>query len=500
MLTTPSPEEEVELKFALPPETLAVTAKRLARTRVLARRKVTRQKLHNIYFDTPDQLLRRSKMALRVRHMADGPAVQWVQTLKVGGNQDAALSRRGEWETPVADGSLSIQALQATPWSDFDPTGKIFAALAPAFTTAFERTTWIVNRRDGSRIEVALDSGEVLADGLTTPICELELELRLGSAQALFDVAREIAASVPLLPLHISKSERGYRLAQGSLLEPRASQAPKLTADMALHEVANCVLSEAFLQFTANLHTLRAVDNPEALHQARVGWRRFKSALKLFKSCAPIALLPPLEPLRPLLQALARMRDLDVSAAETLPMLARAYTAGDPGRELQWHAMAEALERARREQRTQVLAALQEPAAGVTLIEIGQWLATTASPNALETRADKDSSDVPDWALRRAKRLHDQLLAQPHDSHDPEVQHRIRILSKRLRYCVEFLRPVLPRRRAKKWHQAALQLQTELGASRDIVQTMEIVAGLGVDTCLMEFLRGVAAGQRMRPP
>ncbi len=497
MLTTSSPEE-VELKFALPPAAIAGLEHLLARSRVLARRKATRTKLRNIYFDTPDQLLRRSKMALRVRHISTTHTSQWLQTFKVGGNQDAALSRRGEWETAVPEGKLVAAELQATPWSDFDPTGKIFAALEPVFTTAFDRTTWIVSKRDGSRVEVALDIGEVLVEGKTTPIFELEMELLAGDAAALFDIARALASSLSLLPLNVSKSERGYRLAQGTLFDARNAQPPVLSLDMPLHEVANCVMGEAFLQFSANLNTLRSSEDPEVLHQARVGWRRFKSALKLFKALPQVSHAPSRDALRPLFEALTRMRDLDVAAAETLPMLANAYTAGYPGRELHWHAMAQALDLARRDQRERLVAAIEEPVVGATLIEFNQWLDASAAQSSPDESNKKEVADVGDWAQQRASRLHDQLQAQALDSDDPEVQHRTRILSKRLRYCVEFLRPLLARRRAKKWYQLAVHLQTELGATRDILQALEIVAALQVDVGLLEFLRGFAAAQKMR--
>ena len=41
------------------------------------------------------------------------------------------------------------------------------------------------------------------------------------------------------------------------------------------------MLREMFNQFTANLNALRASDDPELVHQARIGWRRFQSARRL---------------------------------------------------------------------------------------------------------------------------------------------------------------------------------------------------------------------------
>jgi inorganic triphosphatase YgiF len=497
-MTTEVEPEEVELKFALPRTTVADLEKLLTRSPVLARRKAVHVQLHNVYFDTSDQLLRRSKIALRVRQIAGDLSAEWVQTLKMGAGTGAVLNRRGEWETAVSHEKLEFEALQKTPWIDFDPTGIVFEALEPVFTTAFRRTIWIVKRRDGSSVEVALDIGEVRGDGRTAPICELELELLSGAPQALFSIAGELATSISLLPLAISKSERGYRLAQGTLLEPHRSQPRNLDTRMSLPTVACAVLVETFVHFTSNLIAVRDSDDPEVLHQARVGWRRFKSALKLFKK-SPFAIQPPAtERLKPLLGHLATMREIDVCMSETLPMLANAYTAGDSDRKLRWQAMEQSLNQARLEQRAQLLAALHDPALGATLIEMSHWLHSTADEGLSEEEDDTDHPPAGAWAQRRVSRLYDQLKEQAAASDDPEIQHRVRILSKRLRYGVDSLRTLLPKRRAKRWHQTAERLQTEIGAARDLLQAVGIVAGLRADDGLVEFLRGVSAGERMR--
>ncbi len=77
----------------------------------------------------------------------------------------------------------------------------------------------------GSRIEVALDVGEVRAGERRQPLCELELELLAGPADALFVLARRIARSLAVLPAHLSKAERGWRLADGTAHAPRRARA-----------------------------------------------------------------------------------------------------------------------------------------------------------------------------------------------------------------------------------------------------------------------------------
>lgn len=490
---------EIELKFALLPDDPAALEQRLARIPMLRRRKAKRSFLHNTYFDTADQQLRRHQTALRVRQIGSGAKSQWLQTLKMGRSTTSALSQRGEWEFPIAGNALNSALLVGTPWQDFDPHGEVFAALTAQFVIAFERSTWTVSLPDGSCVEIALDIGTVKADGISTPICELELELLAGEPDALFVIARQISQFVSLIPLHWSKSERGYQMAQGVLNTPLRSHPAVLERALAVPEVAAFTLREMFLQFTANLNHLRASDDPELVHQARIGWRRFKSALRLFGKHPGLVAAPSSTPLQPLLQALARLRDLEVVVAETLPQYARAYTAGDPLRQAQWRAMEQALTQALAAHRRVALDALNAPAVGATLVELTHWLELQVP--GVDSDPDRPGL-VPaaKWIQNRLARLHTKLKEQLAESGDAEVQHRIRLLSKRLRYCVEALRPLLPQGKARRWLRMATGLQENIGAVRDIVSAAETVTRLHGDSGVAEFLRGVAFGYRLSAP
>jgi len=490
--------EEIELKLALPVSDPSGLAKQLARTPVLARRKATQLQLHNIYYDTPQQHLHQERVALRLRRMGSDAKPQWLQTLKMGGSGDSALSQRGEWEVAVPGAELSLQALEATPWPEIDPDGSVFRALAPCLATTFERTSWSVRKQGGSVVEVSLDIGQVTAGGKSAPICELELELLAGKPAALFDIARQIARTIAVLPLNTSKAERGFALLQDSLNLPLRAQPPPLTSGMALPAAAQRVLREMFGQFTANLNTLRSSDDPEVVHQARVGWRRFRSAFRLFKPALEANAAPAWQSLQPLLTFVGELRDLDVAQTETLPPFADAYTAGNAQREEKWQAMLQALTQAARLQRKSVRYALEAPAVGSTLLAITQWLEElpelSGQNGAGDAKADLKIS-LRRWARRRIDRLHKKMKLALEDTAHPESQHRARILSKRLRYGIEALRPLLTRQHTKRWHPKATKLQTSIGATRDVMQAAALAARLEADPGLAEFLRGVAAGQ-----
>lgn len=489
-----APSQEIELKLALPANDPARLATQLARSPALARRKASQQSLHNVYYDTPEQILRQQRVALRVRRVGSAAQPRWLQTLKTGGRGDSALSQRGEWEVAVPGAALSRKALKATPWSGIDPDGAVFAALAPCFETRFERTTWRVRRRDGSVVEVALDIGQIVAGDASAPICELELELLAGPPTALFELARQLAASVAVLPLSASKAERGYALAQGTLDCPLNAQPPPLAPDLPLPQAARRVLREMFSQFTSNLNALRRADEPELVHQARVGWRRFRSALRLFKPVLAADGPPSWAPLQALLSCLGHMRDLDVALIETLPPWADAYTAGEARRAEAWQAMLRHLGAAAALQRKAVRYALREPAVGACLLAFTQWLESVPAASPADALRPGNNSSLRPWARRRMLRLHRQLKRARKDSDTPAHQHRVRILAKRLRYGIEALRPLLPKRRRQRWYQQAIDLQSRLGATRDVTQAAALVAQLEVERGLAEFLRGLAAG------
>jgi len=165
--------------------------------------------LGNIYFDTPSGELEAARMALRLRR--DGN--RWIQTLKTNGEGSGGYSRRREWEWPVSTGVLDHALLgELSELSALTPD--VLARLQPRFTTNFERLLWHLELT-GAHIEVALDQGEILAAGRRVPIRELELELKEGDPQALWELALNFAKSVPLRPADASKAARGSALLGG---------------------------------------------------------------------------------------------------------------------------------------------------------------------------------------------------------------------------------------------------------------------------------------------
>jgi inorganic triphosphatase YgiF len=488
---TPSSAErsmEIELKLALPCAATDDLLLRLARTPPLARRKPHTLQLHNVYYDTPDQRLRQQRIALRIRKVEGNGKPQWLQTLKTAGNSSSALSQRGEWESPVADENLVRAALDGTPWSSLDPDGSLFSALQPCFATTFERTLWTVRQRDGSAVEVALDRGNTVAQDQQAPICELELELLAGPPQALFTLAQKIARTVAVLPSQTSKAARGYQLAQNAHGAPLHAKPPALMKHMPIAEAARELLREMLGQLMGNLATLHHNDDPEAVHQARVGWRRFCSFWRLCKKQFQGDAVPSWAALHPLMVALGRLRDLDVARYNSLPELQADYTQNQVCQVRSWNKLMADLEQAANAQRHTARQLLEDPRTGACLLAMVEWL---ENPTAAQPAA---KPSLPEWACKRIQGLHEKLARAQQGPYTLDGQHRLRILAKRLRYGVEALRGVLPPQQAQQWHTQALQLQSQLGRVRDLAQLAALAEQLQTDPALQAFLQGVVVG------
>lgn len=196
---------ETELKLSLAPETVATL---LGHPLLAAAPRC--QHLHNTYFDTEDLALTRQKVAVRERRFDE----QTLLTVKTAGQSRGGLSQRREWEAAMPPGRFDFARLV-----DDDALANALTAIAdqlvPVFTTNFERLSWRVPV-DDSIVEVALDRGaiEVSRHGRQreAPICEVELELKSGDANALHALAAQLQTMVKLTPTDESKAARGYAL------------------------------------------------------------------------------------------------------------------------------------------------------------------------------------------------------------------------------------------------------------------------------------------------
>lgn len=511
--TLASTPQEIELKLRIVNLTPEQARQQVARLPSLARRARQTQWLLNRYFDTPERDLHAQRCALRVRQISQqAPGVRrtrpaeapWIQTLKTAGSSAGGLSQRGEWESPVPNGQPSLQALEHTAWPQLDPDGQRFARLQPCFETTCQRTTWRVKRRDGALIEVALDIGSVHAGGQSEALLELELELLQGPPAALFALAAECAIHLPLLPSDTSKAERGYRLAQGTPPEPAKARATVLARHALPWQVAPPVFAEVLCHFTRNLEGLWLYDTPEWVHQARVAWRRWRSLNRLLAPWLPAA--PDRTPLRPLLDALGRQRDLDVALHDTLPVWEKAYThagatAPDAQRLAEWNDATDRLRSSAQTQRAALRLALADPVVGQCLLALTQWTHHLTQLERWPCALPQAAATERGWAAQRMKRWHRKTQALLHAAQGTQgidtLLHDARLWAKRTRYVSEALTHSLPpktQKRARQWSRQASEWQTRIGLERDLFNAVHCLEQVGAAERLVGYFQGLAVG------
>ena len=132
----PGAGREIELKLRLRAQDLP----RL-RARLESLGPSSTSHVDSTYYDTPDLRLAAAHAALRLRSMHRGGTVRWVQTFKTE-DREAALSDRGEWETPAPRGRIDLARLAASPLPRLARRRRRFSATAPQYAAASRSNFW----------------------------------------------------------------------------------------------------------------------------------------------------------------------------------------------------------------------------------------------------------------------------------------------------------------------------------------------------------------------
>ncbi|MDN3721079.1 CHAD domain-containing protein [Roseibium salinum] len=190
-----------------------------------------------------------------------------------------------------------------------------------------KRTTRQLTRHsDGARIELAFDTGTILAGNGSQPLSELEMELKSGPSLALFEAAKAALKDAPFRFSPFSKAERGYRFAEGRELQedaPCFAGSLTLATGISVEIAFRDVLRSCLAQISENRLAVLAGDHPQGPHQLRVGLRRLRSAFRLFKPVLNPATMAPLDRVARAIAAEAgALRDLDVLIDEIVTPLA----------------------------------------------------------------------------------------------------------------------------------------------------------------------------------
>ena len=161
--------------------------------------------METTYFDTPQKAFSARKMTLR-RRFENGISVYALKTPLPG-------NARGEWEVNAERWDQAIpQLLAGGAPSVLEELAK--EGLTPICGAKFTRLALPLKEKDFSA-EIALDEGILTGNGKSLPLCELEIELKEGDAEAFLTWGRAFAALYGLTECKESKFRRAISLCAG---------------------------------------------------------------------------------------------------------------------------------------------------------------------------------------------------------------------------------------------------------------------------------------------
>ena len=444
--------KEIELKLALPKS--ALSALRRHPLIQSADKPGAATTLINTYYDTPALRLRDRRIALRTRKQGR----RWLQTVKCAARSAGGLSARPEWEQDYL-GAFDFSAI------DDAATARELEAVAdtlvPVFTTHFRRETYRLRPAEGVEMLLMIDQGKIEAGDREEAICEAELELVAGDADALFAVACTLAETIALMPADRSKAERGYRLFDNVPETPtRAGKSP-IRADQSPLDAFRTLAFDCLHQWQANALAAVTQDDPEYVHQLRVALRRLRSLIGLFRPALDEAFVEHWSArLRELTTDTGDARDFDVLIDEILAPVEPSPLLPDTLLDALRQRAVDARDAARQAARERLLHAHH----GLSILTLARALGALDS-NSLDAAADLVAfTRLQLDALRRRARKR----ASNAPGADAAHLHRLRVSLKQLRYGVEFFLPLFHGGELKPYLAALRRAQEQLGHLNDV--------------------------------
>ena len=454
---------EVELKLEVTP----AAARKFAASRWLphvATAPARKEKLVSVYYDTDDFDLRKRRAALRVRKVGD----LHIQTVKAEDRGAGGPLGRIELEREVRGDGPDLQSVKKRDLGGLN-LRKFEGAIKPIFETSITRTA-IPVRFNGSQLEIAIDVGQVKTGRKRLSIYEIEIELKDGDPAAVVEAGVQIAEQVDAAYGAASKAERGYALCEGKLADAAEAADIVLHCEMTASDAFKVIGLSCLRHFAANRPAVLAGD-PEGIHQMRIGLRRLRAAISVFKGMLrdpeTVALK---QELKWLTGELGHARDMDVLVGDTLVRL----ESQTPDKE--------AIGPLKKELAARRAACFERARMAVESERYRKLLLTTAFWLTAGKWVKKEDDLI---SLRRQEEI-EKLIRQELERRrhnivkdveklkklDDRQRHKLRIAAKKLRYATEFFQSLFDEKSTKSRRKALVEvlkeLQSSLGQLNDI--------------------------------
>jgi inorganic triphosphatase YgiF len=418
-----------------------------------------RHRLRTVYFDTPELSLARAGFTLRVRQSGN----RFVQTVQ--GVAGPLAESRTQVEGPVPSLQPDLERI---------PGAKLRLHLTQIANAAPQKPlVEIESLRSEQRIQtpraelrLSLDEGQLRTSRGALPIAEARLELVRGHPQELYDFALELQQVALVRISTRSALERGLSQLTGAAPLAQRARRTELPKDATLEQALEAISKTCFEQILANEEPARLGLDPESVHQMRVGVRRLRSAISLFKKSLPVLQRRSLQQeLRWLARELGHARDLDVLIAETLDPLRQRFP-DDRGIK---H-LTDVAGELRNEAYDALRITLDSRRYAELMLHVGSWITgrgwreqpLTPDAAALFLPARTRAVDLLRRRRRKVRRVGRHFAKA-----DAAELHQLRIEAKKLRYATEFLMPLFSGKQPRRFVRATSRLQETLGHLND---------------------------------
>ena len=478
---------EFELKFVADAESVA----RLRKSEKLKAQTVGHvrtRRLVSTYHDTPDDRLFSAGIAWQIKRNGR----TWLQTVApFNGHGAIHSSVEARIRTPDADTHAVHDPKIAEAIKD---VLKSQTTLAPRVATQITRTARRLMMPKGDIVELALDTSDVVAGEAHDRTFEVELALRVGTPESLIEIARALAADMPLELSLVSAAERGFRLLKGK--PPGKAPWIILPREASSAEALSTILSSCLRHIALHAAEARRSDSSETIHQIRVSLRRLRAVLSDYAriyECQELKALA--DRARDLAFLLSPARDLDVFLSDIL-LPARAFVTYPEAVDK----LAENAQARRKAAWATARAAIDHAEYRLFLIDVAEvavcgvphFPADRPMPSANPARAL--AGEVLDRALHKVKQVGDRL-----NELTTEERHDFRKRLKKLRYPAEFFASLFEAKGIKKFFACLSDLQDDLGSLNDVATARELlqemVHALAGDDAAYEPRLAMVAGE-----
>lgn len=418
------------------------------------------------YYDTTDHGLLQDEIAYRIRQENGN----YVATVKTSNKSSSGLHMRGEWNIDMDEATPDISPFLKEAIGDRLQTAVGTNSLRPLLVTRFKRNLLDLTLDDGSKVELAVDLGEIVVSDQKEPIAEIELELKDGNVAQLLKLGATLSERYPLQLDSRSKFHRGLVLAG---ISPKSSEEPRTPAihgNKDVHkQLQKVLLSSLGHVFAAQSIFLEHPDDPKIFYDFRVKLRTFRSILCFGKPLLNRdAYLKNQADLRMIGNEQTLLRVIDVLLEEWDEIIAKNR---DPLPDLS--ALSTLLKEARIKGKDKLIISLFDLKSTSILLNCWAWLIDSPWEGDIVKMTFHEFMEkrLNSWLKQYRSTL------KSLDLSDISSVHRFRIRCKKIRYILERFKPVIKKDLTKVLDNIKEQ-QITLGSYHDTYRNMTMIESL----------------------